>query len=131
MATTTSQILKRHNLTGDDLEAYRTLETVNRLMIERGGRLVITIKHTSQSNLSFRFDVRLYYVALGGQVESLYLNWTYAQLNGNRLHKETREVKGNGIGIDRAFEVADNFARLFKFFDLPEIDLQNKFEGVY
>jgi hypothetical protein len=86
--------------------ALQALDRTADKIEQDGGFLVITIKSTSKSNMSFKFDVRLYYNS-GGQVVSDYLNWTYAQLMDKR-QDEQGNVKGGGIGIDRAFEVANN-----------------------
>jgi hypothetical protein len=96
---------------------------------ENGGYLVITIKSTSKSNMSFKFDVRQYYTPTGSQeIQSNYLNWTYAQLMDMRQN-ERGEVKGGGIGIDRAFEVANNLEYLIK----RHLDkaVKIRYQGVY
>jgi hypothetical protein len=92
--------------------ALQALDRTADKIEQDGGFLVITIKSTSKSNLSFKFDVRLYYNS-GGQVVSDYLNWTYAQLMDKR-QDEQGNVKGGGIGIDRAFEVANNLEWLIE-----------------
>jgi len=96
---------------------------------ENGGFLVITIKSTSKSNLSFKFDVRQYYTPTGSQeIQSNYLNWTYAQLMGMK-QAPNGDVKGGGIGIDRAFEVANNLEHLIKTHLDREIKI--RFQGIY
>jgi hypothetical protein len=96
---------------------------------ENGGLVVITIKSTSKSNLSFKFDVRQYYNPTASEkIESLYLNWTYAQLMDMRQN-ERGEVKGSGIGIDRAFEVANNLEWLIERHLNKTVKI--RFEGVY
>jgi hypothetical protein len=94
---------------------------------ENGGFLVITIKSTSKSNMSFKFDVRNYY-AIEGKVYSDYLNWTYAQLMDMRQN-ERGEVKGGGIGIDRAFEVANHLEWLIE--KHLGRTLKIRYQGVY
>ena len=80
--------------------------------LNREGVVVVTIKSTSKSNMSFAFDMRLYYFdEEDGQVKSMYLNWMYATLMGMRQNK-FGEIKGNGIGIDRAFEASNNLQYL-------------------
>ncbi len=96
-----------------DIEnALETLEGVAS-EIEDGALLVVTIKSTSKSNLSFAFDVRLYAKNSDGKIVSWYLNWAYAVLMGMRQNQRG-EVKGSGIGIDRAFEVANNLEWLIE-----------------
>lgn len=92
--------------------ALQALDRTADKIEQDGGFLVITIKSTSKSNLSFKFDVRLYYNS-GGLVVSDYLNWTYAQLMDKR-QDEQGNIKGGGIGIDRAFEVANNLEWLIE-----------------
>jgi Tfp pilus assembly PilM family ATPase len=105
------------------------LETLERVaeQAERGGYLVITIKSTSKSNMSFKFDVRQYYT-YEGQVISDYLNWTYAQLMGMKQNQHG-EVKGSGIGIDRAFEVANNLQWLIEKY--LNKTLKIRYQGIY
>jgi hypothetical protein len=119
--TTATQ--KREDLT----IALQTLDRTADKIEQNGGFLVITIKSTSKSNLSFKFDVRLYY-SVFDKVESDYLNWTYAQLMDLRQN-EQGEIKGSGIGIDRAFEVANNLEWLIQ----KHLDRKVKirFGGVY
>jgi hypothetical protein len=96
---------------------------------ENGGFLVITIKSTSKSNMSFKFDVRQYYTPTGSQeIQSNYLNWTYAQLMDMR-QTERGEVKGGGIGIDRAFEVANNLEHLIQKHLGKTVKI--RFQGIY
>jgi hypothetical protein len=114
---------KRENLTS----ALETLKRTADKIEQDGGFLVITIKSTSKSNLSFKFDVRLYYNS-GGQVDSDYLNWTYAQLMEMRQN-ERGEVKGGGIGIDRAFEVANHLEWLIE--KHLGRTLKIRYQGVY
>jgi hypothetical protein len=93
------------------------------------GLIVITIKSTSKSNLSFKFDVRQYYQLEGSdKTVSIYLNWAYAQLMGMKRN-EHGEVKGSGYGIDRAFEVANNLEGLIS--DYLGKSVKIRFEGVY
>jgi hypothetical protein len=96
---------------------------------ENGGLVVITIKSTSKSNLSFKFDVRQYYQQTGSnRIVSDYLNWTYAQLMGLRRN-DHGEVKGSGLGIDRAFEVANNLEGLIETHLKKTVKIN--YEGVY
>ena len=72
-----------------------------------GGLFVFTIKSTSKSNMSFAYDLRLYFVNKAGQVDDYFVNWSYAQMLGMKLNKRG-EIKGSGCGIDRAFECVNN-----------------------
>jgi hypothetical protein len=75
--------------------------------IDKGGLFVFTIKSTSASNMSFSYDLRLYFVNKEGQIDDYFVNWSYAQMLGMKLNKRG-EVKGSGCGIDRAFECINN-----------------------
>ena len=77
--------------------------------------------------MSFTYDVRMY-ANKSDNVRSWYLNWMYSVLMGMSQNKRG-EVRGSGIGIDRAFEVADNFRWLFKKYELGEF--LPSYEGVY
>ncbi len=111
----------------DMKQAFQDLRRIADNLENNGGFLVITIKSRSASNMSFKFDVRLYYNS-SGQVVSDYLNWTYAQLMEMKQN-DRGEVKGSGIGIDRAFEVAHNLESLIK--NSLGIDLKIRYQGVY
>ncbi len=107
--------------------ALTTLESVH-ADLKAGGLLSVIIKHTSESNLSFRYDVRLYGV-IDGKTESYYLNWTFATLTGKTRHANG-EVKGSGLGFDRAHDVAYTFQLLFKANGFEDLGLP-RYEGIY
>ena len=88
------------------------LETLTRVAdcAESGGLLVVTVMHTSKSNMSFRLDIRLYYATDRG-IDFLYLNWMYAQLMGAKQDNGGL-VKWSGLGIARDFEAANNLEAL-------------------
>lgn len=111
----------------DMKQAFEALKRTADNLENNGGYLVITIKGTSKSNMSFRFDVRNYYT-IENKVYCDYLNWTYAQLMEMKQN-DRGEVKGGGLGIDRAFEVANNLERLIK--NSLGIDLKIRYQGVY
>jgi hypothetical protein len=91
------------------------------------GLLVVSVMHTSKSNLSFSLDLRFYIPTLAG-VDSLYLNWAYAQLMNARQDKHGL-VKWHGLGIDRAFEVANNLERLISKHLDQSVKIQ--YRGIY
>jgi len=123
MSKTATQ--KREDLT----VALQALDRTADKIEQNGGFLVITIKSTSKSNLSFKFDVRQYYQQTGSnRIVSDYLNWTYAQLMGLRRN-DHGEVKGSGLGIDRAFEVANNLEGLIETHLKKTVKIN--YEGVY
>jgi hypothetical protein len=112
----------------EDLKSALTmLETIH-ADLKAGGLLSVIIKHTSESNLSYRYDVRLYTV-YNDKVQSYYLNWTFATLTGKTRHANG-EVKGSGIGFDRAHDVAYTFELLFKQHGLEDLGLP-RYEGIF
>lgn len=112
----------------DRAQALETLTRVHEAL-SNGGVLVVTIKHTSASNMSYRYDVRLYATSETGRVESWYLNWMFATLTGSRRH-DNGEVKANGCGFDRAHDVAYTFQNLFAANGFADLGLP-RYEGVY
>lgn len=107
--------------------ALTTLESVH-ADLKAGGLLSVIIKHTSESNLSYRYDVSVY-TAHTGRVERYYLNWTFATLTGKTQHANG-EVKGSGLGFDRAHDVAYTFQQLFRQHGLEDLGLP-RYEGIF
>lgn len=105
--------------TREDIEtALFSLNTANKAL-KKGGLLVVSIKHTSESNMSWRFDVRVLYTNTQGQTDYLFLNWTLATLANLRQHANG-EVKYNSLGTERGFEIAYLLRNLFRVHNLPE-----------
>lgn len=111
-------------------ETNLALEALNRVAdkLEDPALLVVTIKSTSRNNLSFTFDVDLYYTTEDKRVDYWQLNWTYSELMEMKRNQHG-EVKGNGIGIDRAFEVANNLKHLIKLHLNRDVEINHR--GVY
>tara|TARA_R110000868_G_scaffold56148_3_gene174121 strand:+ start:121 stop:459 length:339 start_codon:yes stop_codon:yes gene_type:complete len=105
------------------------LDTLTRVAnaAESGGLLVVTVMHTSKSNMSFRLDIRLYYTTARG-VDSLYLNWAYSQLMGAK-QDDNGLVKWSGLGIARDFEAANNIEALIRQHLNREVKVN--FKGVF
>lgn len=111
-------------------EVVQALETLQRIAdkLEDEALLVVTIKSTSRNNLNYTFDVHLYYTAERKRVDDWQINWTYSELMGMKRNQRG-EVKGNGIGIDRAFEVANNLKHLI-WLHLQQ-DVEVNYRGVH
>lgn len=111
-------------------EVVEALDTLQRIAdrLEDEALLVVTIKSTSRNNLSFTFDVDLYYTTEDKRIDYWHLNWTYSKLMGMK-RTQYGEVKGNGIGIDRAFEVANNLKHLIKLHLNRDVEVNHR--GVY
>ena len=71
----------------------------------KGGKLEIIIHRVSSTNLTWRYSVRLWYCADNGLAESLHLNYSLYLLGFGNLNKEGY-LTGNGVGIERSFQVA-------------------------
>lgn len=111
----------------DVVLALDTLEKIaNKL--EDKALLVVTIKSTSRNNLNYTFDVHLYYTTEDKRVDDWQINWTYSELMGMKRN-QYGEIKGNGIGIDRAFEVANNLRHLILLHLSRDVEVNHR--GVY
>ena len=87
--------------------------------LDNGGKLEVIINKVSQSNLTWRYSVRLWYSS-NGQVDNLWLNGWLADIGNQKLTKEGY-LTGYGIGIERSFLVAYNLGHaLAKLLDLPK-----------
>ena len=87
--------------------------------LDNGGKLEVIINKVSQSNLTWRYSVRLWYSS-NGQVDNLWLNGWLADIGNQKLTKEGY-LTGYGIGIERSFLVAYNLGHaLTKLLDLPQ-----------
>lgn len=69
-----------------------------------GGKLVVAIHRTSQSNLSYSYSIRLVYPTDQG-LSDLWLNHWFAAEYGESLTKRDW-LKGQGVGTDRYFLAA-------------------------
>jgi hypothetical protein len=73
-----------------------------------GGQLLIQVTHTSQSNLSYRYTVRLAYIDDDGRINFQNLAYWIAAITGETVVSQYYgdELRGNGIGTDRYFLAA-------------------------
>jgi hypothetical protein len=102
----------------DNKAATYALESAH-YYLERGGLLSVSITHTSASNMSYRYSVKVYYPTERG-IDSLYLNWSISQLTTIRQHKNGN-LKGGGCGFDRAYDVAVTLNQIFVGLGLEQI----------
>lgn len=102
----------------DTRAATYTLENAH-FFLSRGGLLSVSITHTSQTNLSYRYSVKIYYPTERG-IDSLYMNWAIAQMTTIKQHKNGA-LKGSGVGFDRAFDVAETLNHIFTGLGLERI----------
>lgn len=106
-------------ITEQELESLKDMGRKVKGYLDNGGKLEVIINKTSQSGLTWRYSVRLWYSA-NGQVENLWLNGWLADIGNQKLTKEGY-LTGYGVGIDRSFQVAYNLGHaLGKLLDLPQ-----------
>jgi len=71
----------------------------------QGGHFEVIIHKTSQTNMTWRYSVKLWYVSPStGLVDFWHLNHAIAKLTGQKLTKDGY-LTGNGIGFERSFQV--------------------------
>jgi hypothetical protein len=86
--------------------------------LEDGGKLLISITHTSKSNMSYRYKVDLAYNA-NGKTEIEHLTYWLAACWKESIYAGSfNELKGNGLGTDRYFLAAYNIGLTLKEFGL-------------
>ena len=97
--------------TKEDIQWQRETAQYYAQCLDRGGTLLITITHTSQSNLSYRYKVWLIYS--GKETPWIYdLNVTYwlASVQGKNL-TDRDEIKGSGVGFNRYQFIFNDFCK--------------------
>jgi len=88
--------------------------------LDNGGKLEVIINKTSQSNLTWRYSVRLWYKDGSGEVGNWWLNGWLADIGNQKLTKEGY-LTGYGVGTERSFQVVYNLGHaLAKLLDLPQ-----------
>lgn len=86
--------------------------------LEDGGKLLISITHTSASNMSYRYKVDLAYNA-NGKTEIEHLTYWLAACWKESIYAGAfNELKGNGVGTDRYFLAAYEIGLTLKEFGL-------------
>jgi hypothetical protein len=87
--------------------------------LKKGGKLLISITHVSQSGMSYRYKVSLAYQGFDGKLQIDSLNYWLASCWNEKLHRGFfDELKGNGLGTDRYFLAAYNIGLTLKEFGL-------------
>ncbi len=106
-------------ITEQELESLKDMGRKVKGYLDNGGKLEVIINKTSQSNLTWRYSVRLWY-ADNGQVGNWWLNGWLADIGNQKLTKEGY-LTGYGVGTERSFQVVYNLGHaLAKLLDLPE-----------
>lgn len=89
--------------------------------IKNGAMVVYTHKHRSASNLSYRYDLHLYTTNAEGKITRWYLNHWLATNYGLSRHKETGQIKEQGLGTDRSFVAQTHIDYIFEKAGLPKL----------
>lgn len=87
--------------------------------LDNGGRLLISITHTSRSNLSYRFKVWLAYSDEYGQTQTRNLGYWLASITKQTLTNKD-ELKAGGLGFDRYLDVALGIGHIFESYGLTK-----------
>ena len=88
--------------------------------LEDGGKLLISITHTSKSNMSYRYKVDLAFTT-NGKTEIEHLTYFLAACWKETVYAGAfNELKGNGVGTDRYFLAAYNIGLTLKEYGLIE-----------
>jgi hypothetical protein len=88
--------------------------------IADGGKLLISITHTSKSNMSYRYKVDLAF-SKDGKTEIEHLSYWLAACWKETIYAGAfNELKGNGLGTDRYFLAAYELGLTLKAFGLIE-----------
>lgn len=87
--------------------------------LDNGGRLLISITHTSRSNLSYRFKVWLAYSDEYGQTQTRNLGYWLASITKQTL-TDRDELKAGGLGFDRYLDVALGLGHIFESYGLTK-----------
>jgi hypothetical protein len=88
--------------------------------LEDGGKLLISITHTSKSNMSYRYKVDLAYNA-NGKTEIEHLSYWLAACWKETIYAGAfNELKATGVGTDRYFLAAYNIGLILKEYGLIE-----------
>ena len=80
--------------------------------LENGGNILVNITHTSRSNLTYRYKVAIAYQR-EGKTEVNWCTYFMSSVLGKSV-TENGEIRGNGLGFDRAYEAATDLVFCLK-----------------
>jgi hypothetical protein len=104
---------RKPHLTAEEKLAFATRV---RNSIESGAVLWVSVPHTSRSNMSYTINARL----IGGDdAHGTWLNYWLGSELGATLDANDN-LKQNGCGTDRAFELACNISHILKGYGLGD-----------
>jgi hypothetical protein len=87
--------------------------------LTNGGKLLIQVTHTSASNISYRYSVRLAYKNEAGEIEFQNLAYWIGAVTGQSVVSKFYgdELRGNGVGTDRFFLASLEVAHILKNYE--------------
>lgn len=90
--------------------------------LANGGKLLIQVTHTSQSNTSYRYTIRLAYKNEQGEIDFRNLAYWVGAYTGEKVVSAWYgdELKGDELGTDRYFLAALKVAHILKYFGFIE-----------
>ena len=102
--------------TREELKWQRETAEYYAQCLDKGGKILISITHTSQSNLSYRYKVWLIYA--GGlhnsgkrhYLSDLSVTYWLASVQGKNL-TDRDEIKGQGVGFNRYQFIFNEFCK--------------------
>ena len=97
-----------------------------------GGKLLTQVTHTSASNLSYRYTVRLAYIQ-NGRVEIQNLAYFIGAATGQSIVSKYYgdELRGNGLGTDRHFLASLELGHILKNLGLISSEYEIATRAVY
>jgi hypothetical protein len=113
-------------------EAWQQIYT----RLKNGGKLLVQVTHTSASNMSYRYSVRLAYKNEAGEIDFQSLAYWIAAVTGQTVVSKYYgdELRGNGIGTDRFFLASLEVAHILKDYgfisDVYEIATRNTYKEI-
>jgi hypothetical protein len=120
--------INTYNKTATQEEKIEAAKLIFDTYHNKGGKFEVIIHRTSSSNLSWKYSVRLWYVTNSGLVDNLYLNYSLSLLGFGNLTKEGY-LKGNGVGIERSFQVMYQLGNALANYDFISSDLSSDRQG--
>jgi hypothetical protein len=101
--------------------------------LRNGGKLLIQVTHTSASNLSYRYTVRLAYKNAQGEIDFDNLAYWIGAHTGESIVSKPcgDELKGDAFGTDRFFLAALQVGHILKDYGLIDDVYQIASRNVY
>lgn len=117
-----------YNTEATEADKVEAAEMIFNTYHNNGGMLEVIIHKVSRSNMTWRYDVRLWYVNKAGQADKLHLNYSLSLLGFGKLNKDGY-LTGNGVGIERSFQVAYQLGHALSNFGFSDPNLEANRQG--